>query len=64
MDIKSINNSFINGFIPISLSYNASPEYNISIDVNKIQNNNYYPSYEFLRVSLPKVIIILLVSLM
>ena len=42
MDIKSINNSFINGFIPNCLFYNASSEYNMSIDMNKIQYNNYY----------------------
>ena len=47
MDIKSINNSFINGFIPNCLFYNASPEYNISIDMNKIQYNSYYQSYDF-----------------
>ena len=47
MDIKSINNSFINGFIPNCLFYNASPEYNMLIDMNKIQYNNYYQSYEF-----------------
>ena len=47
MDIKSIDNGFINGFIPNCLFYNASPEYNMSIDVNKIQYNNYYQSYEF-----------------
>ena len=47
MDIKSINNSFVNGFIPNCLFYNASPEYNMSIDMNKIQYNNYYQSYEF-----------------
>ena len=64
MDIKSINNSFINGFIPNCLFYNSSPEYNMSIDMNKIQYNNYYQSYEFLRVNFPKFIMILLVSLM
>ena len=32
MDIKSINNSFINVFIPNCLFYNASPDYNMSID--------------------------------
>ena len=31
MDIKSINNSFINGFIPNCLFYNASSEYNICL---------------------------------
>ena len=40
MDIKSINNSFINGFIPNCLFYNT--DYNISIDMNKIQYNNNY----------------------
>ena len=30
MDIKSINNSFVNGYIPNCLFYNASPEYNMS----------------------------------
>ena len=54
MDIKSINNSFINGFIPICLFYNASPEYNMSIDMNKIQYNNYYQSYEFFQSKFPK----------
>ena len=54
MDIKSINNSFINGFIPNCLFYNASPEYNISIDMNKIQYNNYYQSYEFFESKFPK----------
>ena len=47
MDIKSINNSFINGFIPNCLFYNASSEYNMSIDMNKIQYNCYYQSYGF-----------------
>ena len=41
MDIKSINNSFINGFIPNCLFYNASPEYNMSIsnelEINKLK---------------------------
>jgi len=54
MDIKSINNSFINGFIPNCLFYNASSEYNMSIDVNKIQYNNYYQSYEFFESKFPK----------
>ena len=54
MDIKSINNSFINGFIPNCLFYNASPEYNMSIDMNKIQYNNYYQSYEFFESKFPK----------
>ena len=54
MDIKSINNSFINGFIPNCLFYNASPEYNMSIDMNKIQYNNYYQSYEFFQSKFPK----------
>ena len=54
MDIKRINNSFINGFIPNCLFYNASPEYNISIDMNKIQYNNYYQSYEFFESKFPK----------
>jgi hypothetical protein len=54
MDIKSINNSFINGFIPNCLFYNASPEYNMSIDMNKIQYNNYYQSYEFFQNKFPK----------
>jgi hypothetical protein len=54
MDIKSINNSFINGFIPNCLFYNASPEYNMSIDINKIQYNNYYQSYEFFEIKFPK----------
>ena len=54
MDIKSINNSFINGFIPNCLFYNASPEYNMSIDMNKIQYNNYYQSYEFFENKFPK----------
>ena len=65
MDIKSINNSFINGFIPNCLFYNAFPsEYNMSIYLSKIQYNNYYQSYDFLRVNFLKVIIILLVFLM
>ena len=54
MDIKSINNRFINGFIPNCLFYNASPEYNMSIDMNKIQYNNYYQSYEFFESKFPK----------
>jgi len=54
MDIKSINNSFINGFIPNCLFYNASSEYNMSIDMNKIQYNNYYQSYEFFESKFPK----------
>ena len=54
MDIKSINNSFINGFIPNCLFYNASPEYNISIDMNKVQYNNYYQSYDFFESKFPK----------
>jgi len=54
MDIKSINNSFINGFIPNCLFYNASSEYNMSIDMNKIQYNNYYQSYEFFQSKFPK----------
>ena len=54
MDIKSINNSFINGFIPNCLFYNASAEYNMSIDMNKIQYNNYYQSYEFFESKFPK----------
>ena len=54
MDIKSINNSFINGFIPNCLFYNASSEYNVSIDMNKIQYNNYYQSYEFFESKFPK----------
>ena len=54
MDIKSINNSFINGFIPICLFYNTSPEYNMSIDMNKIQYNNYYQSYEFFERKFPR----------
>jgi len=54
MDIKSINNSFIDGFIPNCLFYNASLEYNISIDMNKIQYNNYYQSYEFFESKFPK----------
>ena len=54
MDIKSINNSFINGFIPNCLFYNASPEYYMSIDMNKIQYNNYYQSYEFFESKFPK----------
>jgi hypothetical protein len=54
MDIKSINNSFINGFIPNCLFYNASPEYNMSIDMNKIQYNNYYQSYEFFESKFPE----------
>ena len=62
MDIKSINNSFINGFIPNCLFYNT--DYNMSIDMNKIQYNNYYQLYEFLRVNFLKVMIILLVFLM
>ena len=64
MDIKSINNSFINSFIPNCLFYNASPEYNISIDMNKIQYKNYYQSFEFFRVNSPMAMIILLVFLM
>jgi len=54
MDIKSINNSFVNGFIPNCLFYNAYPEYNMSIDMNKIQYNNYYQSYEFFESKFPK----------
>ena len=54
MDIKSINNSFINGIIPNCLFYNASSEYNMSIDMNKIQYNNYYQSYEFFESKFPK----------
>jgi len=54
MDIESINNCFINGFIPNCLLYNASPEYNMSIDMNKIQYNNYYQSYEFFQSKFPK----------
>ena len=54
MDIKSINNSFINGFIPNCLLYNASPEYNMSIDMNKIQYNYYYQLYEFFESKFPK----------
>ena len=54
MDIKSINNSFINGFITNCLFYNASSEYNMSIDMNKIQYNNYYQSYEFFQSKFPK----------
>ena len=63
MDIKSINNSFINGFIPNCLFYNASPEYNMSIDIkyNIIIIINHM---NFLRVNFLKVMIILLVSLM
>jgi len=52
MDIKSINNSFINGFIPNCLFYNI--DYNMSIDMNKIQYNNYYQSYEFFESKFPK----------
>ena len=54
MDIKSINNSFINGFIPNCLFYNASPEYNMSIDMNKIQYNNYYQSYKLFESKFPE----------
>ena len=54
MDIKSINNSFIDGFIPNCLFYNSSPEYNMSIDMNKIQYNIYYQSYEFFQSKFPK----------
>ena len=54
MDIKSINNSFVNGFIPNCLFYNTSAEYNMSIDMNKIQYNNYYQSYEFFESKFPK----------
>ena len=54
MEIKSINNSFINGFIPNYLFYNASPEYNMSIDINKLQYNNYYQSYKFFESKFPK----------
>jgi hypothetical protein len=71
MDIKSINNSFINSFIPNWLFYNASPEYNmsisneleinkleyhssLSIDINKIQYNNYYQSYKFFESKFPE----------
>ena len=54
MDIKSINNSFINGFIPNCLFYNASSEYNMSIDMNKIQYNNYYQTYQFFESKFPK----------
>ena len=54
MDIKSINNSFINGFIPNCLFYNASPEYNMTINMNKIQYNNYYQPYEFFKSKFSK----------
>ena len=54
MDIKSINDSFINGFIPNCLFYNTSAEYNMSIDISKIQYNNYYQSYEFFESKFPK----------
>ena len=54
MDIKSINNSFINGFTPNCLFYNASAEYSMSIDINKIQYNNYYQLYEFFQSKFPK----------
>ena len=55
MDIKSINNSFIKIFIPNCLFYNAfPPEYNMSIDINKIQYNNYYQAYEFFQSKFPK----------
>ena len=54
MDIKSINNSFVNGFIPNCLFYNTSAEYNMSIDISKIQYNNYYQSYEFFESKFPK----------
>ena len=54
MDIKSINKSFVNRYIPNFLFYNASPEYNMSIDINKIQYNNYYQSYEFFESKFPK----------
>ena len=52
MDIKSTNNSFIYGFIPNCLFYNT--DYNMSIDMNKIQYNNYYQSYEFFESKFPK----------
>jgi hypothetical protein len=54
MDIKSINNSFVNCFIPNCLFYNTSAEYNMSIDISKIQYNNYYQSYEFFESKFPK----------
>ena len=55
MDIKSINNSFNNGFIPNYLFYNTFPsEYNMSIDISKIQYNTYYQSYEFFESKFPK----------
>ena len=54
MDIKSINNSFVNGFIPNCLFYNTSAEYNMSIDISKIRYNNYYQSYEFFESKFPK----------
>ena len=54
MDFKSIHNSFINGFIPNCLFYNTSAEYNMSIDISKIQYNNYYQSYEFFESKFPK----------
>ena len=54
MDIKSINNSFVNGFIPNCLFYNTSAEYNMSIDISKIQYNNYYQSYEFFERKFPR----------
>ena len=58
MDIKSINNSFVNGFIPNCLFYNTSPEYNMSIDMNKIQFNYYYQSYVFFERNFQKDMII------
>ena len=64
MDIKSIKNSFINGFIPNCLFYNASPEYNMSIDVNKLNIIIIINHIIFLKVNFLKVMIILLVFLM
>ena len=49
MDIKSINKSFVKGYIPNCLFYNYKnyAEYNMPINISKIQYNNYYQSYEF-----------------
>ena len=56
MDIKSINNSFVKGYIPNCLFYNYKTyaEYNMPINISKIQYNNYYQSDEFFESKFPK----------
>ena len=56
MDIKSINNSFIKGYIPNCLfyNYNTYAEYNMPINISKIQYNNYYQSYDFFQSKFSK----------